>query len=205
MKNNLQGLLRMNLQLLAEDTGAANGEETKSEGKTYTDEELQKLIQSESDKRVTQAMESSRTKWEKEYQEKLEKEKSEAEKLAKMSADERAKAKFEKEKQKLEEERAKFQKDQLELETIKELSKIGLDSEFSSFLMGESAETTNENIKLFKEKFDECVEKTVQERLKGKTPRSGDNSKKSLTVDGLKEMSMSEINANWDSIKDMKL
>ncbi|SFE38330.1 DUF4355 domain-containing protein [Peptostreptococcus sp. D1] len=209
MKNNLQGLLRMNLQLLAEDTGAGNGgenppEENKPESKTYTDEELQKLIQSESDKRVTQAMESSRAKWEKEYQEKLEKEKSEAEKLAKMTADERAKAQFEKEKEKFESERAKFQRDQLELETVKELGKQGLDVEFSSFLMGENAESTNENIKLFKEKFDSAVEKAVTERLKGKTPKTTDKNT-TISVDKLKGMSIDEINANWDSIKGMKL
>lgn len=208
MNNNLQGLLRMNLQLLAEDTGAGNGEENNppdaKEGKTYTDEELQKLIQSESDKRVTQAMKTAELKWQKEYEKKLEDEKSEAEKLAKMTADERAKAKFEKEKQEFEEERIKFQRDQLELETVKELGKQGLDVEFSSFLMGENAESTNENIKLFKEKFDGAVEKAVTERLKGKTPKTTDKNT-TISVDKLKGMSIDEINANWDSIKGMKL
>lgn len=208
MKNNLQGLLRMNLQLLAEDTGAGEGGENnppeEKEGKTYTDEELQKLIQSESDKRVTQAMKTAEQKWQREYEKKLEDEKSEAEKLAKMSADERAKAQFEKEKEKFESERAKFQRDQLELETVKELGKQGLDVEFSSFLMGENAESTNENIKLFKEKFDGAVEKAVQERLKGKTPKTTDKDT-TISVDKLKGMSIDEINANWDSIKGMKL
>lgn len=142
MRNDLKGLLKMNLQLLAEDTGAGEGggnnppEENKPESKTYTDEELQKLIQSESDKRVTQAMKTAEQKWQKEYEEKLANEKSEAEKLAKMTADERAQAKFEKEKQEFEEERAKFQRDQLELETVKELGKQGLDIEFSFFFNG---------------------------------------------------------------------
>src|SRR3712207_7284208 len=90
-------------------------------------------------------MKTAEQKWQKEYEEKLANEKSEAEKLAKMTADERAQAKFEKEKQEFEEERAKFQRDQLELETVKELGKQGLDVEFSSFLMGENAESTNEN------------------------------------------------------------
>ena len=210
MKNNLQGLLRMNLQLLAEDTGAGEGggnnppEENKPESKTYTDEELQKLIQSESDKRVTQAMKTAEQKWQKEYEEKLANEKSEAEKLAKMTADERAQAKFEKEKQEFEEERAKFQRDQLELETVKELGKQGLDIEFSFFLMGENAESTNENIKLFKEKFDIAVENAATERLKGKTPKTTDNNT-TISVDSLKGMPIDEINANWDSIKGMKL
>lgn len=209
MKNNYKGL-KMNLQLLAEDTGAGNGgennppEENKPEGKTYTEEELQKLIQSESDKRVTQAMKTAEQKWQREYEKKLEDEKSEAEKLAKMSADERAKAEFEKEKTKFEQVKAQFNRDRLELETVKELGKQGLDVEFSSFLMGENAESTNENIKLFKEKFDIAVENAVNERLKGKTPKTTDKNT-TISTDSLKGMSVAEINANWDAIKDMKL
>ena len=209
MKNNLQGLLRMKLQLLVEDTGAGAGTEPTppedgKEGKTYTDEELQKLIQSESDKRVTQAMKTAEQKWQKEYDKKLEDEKSEAEKLAKMSAEERAKAEFEKEKKKFDDERAKFNRDRLELETAKELGKQGLDVEFSSFFMGENAESTNENIKLFNEKFDSAVENAATERLKGKTPKTTDNNT-TISVDSLKGMPIDEINANWDSIKGMKL
>ncbi len=209
MKNNYKGL-KMNLQLLAEDTGAGNGgennppEENKPEGKTYTEEELQKLIQSESDKRVTQAMKTAEERWQREYEKKLEDEKSEAEKLAKMSADERAKAEFEKEKTKFEQDRAQFNRDRLELETVKELGKQGLDVEFSSFLMGENAESTNENIKLFKEKFDIAVENAVNERLKGKTPKTTDKNT-TISSDSLRGMSVAEINANWDAIKDMKL
>ena len=209
MRNDLKGLLKMNLQLLAEDTGAGAGTEPTppedgKEGKTYTAEELQKLIQSESDKRVTQAMKTAEQKWQKEYDKKLEDEKSEAEKLAKMSAEERAKAEFEKEKKKFDDERAKFNRDRLELETAKELGKQGLDVEFSSFLMGENAESTNENIKLFNEKFDSAVENAATERLKGKTPKTTDNNT-TISVDSLKGMPIDEINANWDSIKGMKL
>lgn len=149
-------------------------------------------------------MKTAEQKWQKEYDKKLEDEKSEAEKLAKMSAEERAKAEFEKEKKKFDDERAKFNRDRLELETAKELGKQGLDVEFSSFLMGENAESTNENIKLFNEKFDSAVENAATERLKGKTPKTTDNNT-TISVDSLKGMPIDEINANWDSIKGMKL
>ena len=149
-------------------------------------------------------MKTAEQKWQREYEKKLEDEKSEAEKLAKMSADERAKAEFEKEKTKFEQDRAQFNRDRLELETVKELGKQGLDVEFSSFLMGENAESTNENIKLFKEKFDIAVENAVNERLKGKTPKTTDKNT-TISSDSLRGMSVAEINANWDAIKDMKL
>lgn len=211
MDNNLQGLLKMNLQLLADDSGEVQDTEIEEqdtqeseESKTYSEEELNARLQSETDKRVTEALKKAQSKWEKEYSEKLKLEKSEAEKLAKMSAEERAKAEFEKEKEKFEKDRIQFQRDQLELETVKELSKNGLDTEFSSFLMGENAETTNNNIKIFKDKFDLAVERSVTERLKGKTPKAtGKNA--SISAENLKNMTVDEINANWDSIKDMKL
>lgn len=205
MINNLEGLMRMNLQLLADGNEEENVsvEEKNVDGKTYTEEELKAKLQSETDKRVTEALKTAQSKWQKEYEEKLQKEKSEAEKLAKMTADERAKAEFEKEREKFEKDREKFYRDQLELETVKELSKQGLDTEFSSFLMGKDAESTNNNIKLFKEKFDSAIENAVNERLKGKTPKTTDK-QNTLTFEALKGMSIDEINANWDSIKNMK-
>lgn len=206
MNNNLEGLLKMNLQLLASGGEAEqvenNNAEKEVENKTFTEEELNKRIQSESDKRVTEALRTAKEKWEKEYNEKLEKEKTEAEKLAKMTADERARAQFEKEKASFEEARQKFLRDQLELETVKELSKQGLNTEFSSFLMGENAEKTNENIKVFKEKFDEAVENAVNERLKGSTPKTSPG--KSLTIQDIEKMTPEEINRHWDVISQIK-
>lgn len=203
MNNNFKGLIRMNLQLLAEDTGA-DGEGKEADVKTYTEDEVNSKIQSETDRRVTEALKTARSKWEKEYEEKLAKEKSEAEKLAKMTADERAKAEFEEERKKFEEDRAKFQRDQLELETVKELTKLGINTEFSSFLMGKDAEETNSNIKLFKEKFDNVVESMVLERLKGKTPSTTSQPNNSFKFEDLKGMSISDINKNWDNIKSSK-
>lgn len=208
MNNNLQGLYRMKLQLLAEESeelvnNNAENKNNNAEGKTYTEEELKTRLQSETDRRVTEALKTAQSKWQKEYEAKLEKEKSEAEKLAKMTADERAKAEFEKEREKFEKDRQKFYRDQLELETVKELSKQGLDTEFSSFLMGKDAEATNENIKLFKEKFDSAIENAVNERLKGKTPKTTDKPS-NLTIEAVKNMTAEEINANWESIKNMK-
>ena len=72
------------------DSAGAGGEEDKpKETKTYTKDEVDKLLQSETDKRVTEALKTSRAKWESEYQEKLEKEKEEVERLSKLSAKEK--------------------------------------------------------------------------------------------------------------------
>lgn len=155
--------------------------------KTFTQEELEKIISKRLDRERKKADE----------------EKAEAERLAKMSAEERAKAEFEKEKQKFEEERKSFQKQQLELQVIKELTNKNLPTDFSKYLIGEDAETCMENIKTFETEFSNAVEKQVQERLKGGyTPPKTET--KTYSMEDLKSMSVEEINKNWEQIKNIK-
>lgn len=146
------------------------------EAVTYTQEEFDKKLQSESDKRVTEALKTARENWQKEYDEKLEAEKSEAEKMAKLSARERAEEEFKKEKESFAKEKEVFQRERLELEARKELGKQGLNEDFASFLMQEDAETTLENIKKFKATFDEAVSLGVKEQLKGEAPKRHETS-----------------------------
>lgn len=167
--NNVQGRgFKLNLQHFADgNEGGESGE------KTYTQAELDKMLQSETDKRVTEALKTAQEKWSKEYAEKLENEKKEAERLAKLSAEEREKAKFDKERKAFEDERAKFERDRLEMQVAKELANEGLDTEFASILMGADADSSMDNIKTFKASFDKAVEAAVKARLAGKAPESG--------------------------------
>ena len=54
-----------------------------------TQEEFDKKLQSETDKRVQEALNTAEKKWEEKYNKKLEEVKTEAERLAKLSADEK--------------------------------------------------------------------------------------------------------------------
>lgn len=171
-KGNVQGRgFKLNLQHFADgNEGGESGE------KTYTQAELDKMLQSETDKRVTEALKTAQEKWSKEYAEKLENEKKEAERLAKLSAAEREKDKFDKERKAFEAERAQFERDRLEMQVAKELTNEGLDAEFASILMGADADSSMENIKTFKASFDKAVEAAVKARLAGRTPDSGSGS-----------------------------
>lgn len=142
------------------------------EVKTYTEEEVQAMLQKETDRKTTKALETAKSKWEAEYQAKLETEKSEAEKLAKMSEAERFNAELLKQKDAFESERAQFNREKLELQTVKELAAEGLPTEFSSYVLADSAETIKENIKTFKTKWQAGIEKAVDERLQGRTPKT---------------------------------
>lgn len=158
---------------------------------TMTKEELQRLLQQEGDKRVSQALQTAKAKWEAEFKAKLEQEKSEAEKLAKMSEQERFMAELEKQKKQFEEERKQFYREKLELQTVKELSSLGLPTEFSSFVLGEDAETTKKNIEIFQAKWQEAIEKAVNEKLKGAVPKASGGAP-TITPEQFKKMSVIE-------------
>lgn len=168
--------LELNLQLFADDgegTSEAqaneNGEEKGSEGaevKTFTEEEVQARIQSESDKRVTEALKTARAKWEKEEAEA----KKEAERLQSLSQKEREEELKAKQLKELEETKAELERVYLERDTIDRLTEENVPIVFKDFLMGVDAQSTNENIKAFKEVYEAEVQRGVEERLKGKTP-----------------------------------
>ena len=139
-----------------------------TEPKTYTEEEMQALLQKESDKRVNSAL----SKKEKEYNDKL---KSETERIAKeasMSEEEKFKAQLQTEREAFESERAEFLRTKLEAVTMKELNAQGLPADFVGFLLGADEEATKANIGEFKSLWDTKLQEMVDERLAGKTPKT---------------------------------
>ena len=169
--------LRLDLQLFADDGEGISetpanekGEEEKgnegAEVKTFTEEEVQARIQSESDKRVTEALKTARAKWEKEEAGA----KKEAERLQSLSQKEREEELKAKQLKELEETKAELERVYLERDTIDRLAEENVPVQFKDFLMGVDAQSTNENIKAFKEVYEAEVQKGVEERLKGKTP-----------------------------------
>ena len=133
--------------------------------KTYTEAEFI----SEVDRRVSQAQ----AKWAAELDKKLNTARSEGEKLAKMSADEREKAKFETDKKEFESERAKYEAERLEFEAVKQLSENKLPVSFAKMCTGKSAEETKANIETFKTAWGEALQSAVNDRMRGTTPKAG--------------------------------
>lgn len=142
------------------------------ETKTFTQEEVDKMLQAETDRKTSKALETAKAKWQEEYDAKLEQTKSEAEKLAKMSESERFKAEFDKQKEQFDSERKQFMQEKLELQTVKELSAEGLPTEFSNFVMSDSADQIKANISSLKATFELAIEKAVNEKLQGTTPKT---------------------------------
>ena len=171
-------------------------QEEEKETKTYTEEELQALLQKEADKRVSEALKTNKEKLEAEFQQRLEDEKNKVAETVNMTAEEKAKAEFEAEKQAWEKEKAEFEKQKLELATTKKLAEQGLPSEFALLVLGNDEEETDNNIENFKEHWKNSLEKAVNERLSGTAPKTGNSRPKAnMTKEEFGKLSYKERTA----------
>ena len=151
--------------------------------KTFTQEELDKIL----NKKFAQ------------WQKKTEEAKAEAERKAKLT-----------EAEKLAEERKEFEaiRKQFEYEkrvnsTSKVLASNNLPVEFSDFLIAETDEATTQRVDLFKNAFNEALEKAVNERLKGKTPKISMSSSTAITKEKFRSMSYKEKMDLYNKDKDL--
>ena len=140
---------------------ASGQEEEKTTEKTFTQSQLDEIIQKEKAKAKRSA--------EKEYQAKMD----EAEKLRKMN--EVQKAEYEQEKQRayIAELEAKINRSGLEREASKMLSEggIAVDDKILGLVVKDTAEKTQEAVEGFVALVNELADKKVSEKLKGKTPK----------------------------------
>ncbi|HFU4009528.1 TPA: DUF4355 domain-containing protein [Streptococcus suis] len=129
--------------------------------KTFTQEELDAIIQKEKGKAKRAA--------EREYQAKMD----EAEKLRKMNAEQKAEYEAKKQADYIAELEAKINRSGLEKEASKMLSESGLvvDDKILGFVVKDTAEATQEAVDSFSALVNDLADKKVGEMLKGKTPK----------------------------------
>jgi len=135
-------------------------ETSKEEVKTFTRDEVNKIVNAETNKALEK------------YKEQVEAEKTEAEKLAKMKSDEKLQYQLEKEKSEKDNALAELNAYKLKEEAIKVASEKGLDVSLLNLInfkttTAEELSTTIDNITSV---FNKAVEKVVNERLKEDTP-----------------------------------
>lgn len=159
-------------------------EDVKDSTKTYTQEEVDKMVQQEADRRATKAVQTNterlREQWEKEYQQKLEEEKE----LAKLSEKERLARGLEDKEKEIKKRERELSKKQLYFEAKQDLLDKGLPADFADFLVGEDAEGTLTNINKFRETFQTEVEKAVDAKLRSTVPRKGETIEKNPFAKG---------------------
>ena len=155
------------------------------EEKTFTQAELDKIL----NKKFAQ------------WQKKTEEAKAEAERKAKLTEAE----KLAEERKEFESMKRQFEYEQRVNSTSKVLASNNLPIEFADFLIAETDEATTQRVDLFKNAFNEALEKALTERLRGNTPKTSTVKNRTFTANDIKNMSAEEINKNWEQIKNIKL
>jgi hypothetical protein len=164
-----------------EDTSTPGTEE---EVKTYTADEVMKLLQSESDKRVSAALKKQQQKYEKQLS------------LSKLDGDERAKAEKDNRIAELEQQLAEFQIERNRSELKSVLSSRGLSAEFADIIsINDDIEASQANIDKLDKLFKAAVKAEVEKRIAGNAPKGNGGTPAEITKESAKKMSMAELQA----------
>ena len=159
-------------------------ENTEQQEKTYTQDEVLKLLQVESDKRVSQALKTQQKKYEKQLS------------LSKLDGDERAKAEKDNRIAELEEQLAQFQIERNKSELKSVLSSRGLSAEFADIItINDDIEASQANIDKLDKLFKAAVKAEVEKRLAGNAPKGNVGATNEITKEVARKMSMAELNA----------
>ena len=153
------------------------------EEKTFTQAELDKIL----NKKFAQ------------WQKKTEEAKIEAERKAKLTEAE----KLAEERKEFESMKRQFEYEQRVNSTSKVLASNNLPIEFSDFLVADTEEATTQRVDLFKNAFNEAVEKLVTERLRGNTPKVGISSNKEISKKEFRNMSYKQKMDLYNKDKDL--
>lgn len=149
-----------------ENEQASTQEETETTEKTFTQAELDDIIQKEKAKAKRSA--------EREYKAKMD----EAEKLRKMNAEQKAEYEAQKQADRIAELEAQLNRNGLEKEASKMLSEAGIvaSDDILNFVVKDDAEGTQEAVGALSSLVNELADKKVGEMLKGKTPKKVEQS-----------------------------
>lgn len=152
--------------------------------KTYTEEEVQALLQKEGDRRVS----SAQKKWEKDLENKM----AEAEKLRNMDESQRKEYEYTQKLQELEQREKDFAIAQNKVEAMKVMSNRNLPVEFIDYIVAEDAETMMTNINTFEKMFNSAVADAVAKRIASPAPKTGSAKQTGLTREEFKKLSVAQ-------------
>lgn len=170
------------------ENGAENNQQQENTPKTYTEEEVLALIQSEADKRVNQALKTQQKKYEKQLS------------LSKLDGDEREKAEKDNKIAELEEKLAQFQveKNRSELKSV--LSSRGLSAEFADIIsISDDIEAAQANINTLDKLFKAAVKAEVEKRLAGNPPKGNSGTDPTITKESAKKLTLAEMQKLMDT------
>jgi len=166
------------------EEGAGTESATNEEVKTYTQEEVLALLQSETDKRVTAALKTQQKKFDKQLS------------LSKLDGSEREKAEKDNRIAELEEQLAQFTIERNKSEFKSVLSARGLSAEFADIIaITDDVEASQANIDKLDKLFKAAVKAEVEKRLAGNTPKGNGAAGAEMTKEAAMKLSMAELAA----------
>lgn len=158
------------------------GEETVE--KTYTESEVQAMLQREADRRVSSAL----NKQKKEFEKKV----AESEKLKAMDENQRKEYEYSQKLQELEAREREFAIAQNKLEATKVLANRELPIEFVDYIVAEDAETMMENISTFERAFKSAVADAVAKKIASPAPKNGTAKQTGMSKEEFKKLSVAQ-------------
>lgn len=175
------------------NTGVNENEnnENQQETKTYSAEEVAKLIQAEADRRTNQAL----AKQKKEYEKKLS--------LSSLDEQQRKEAEAQMKIEELQSQLAAFQieKNRSELKSV--LGSRGLSAEFADILsISDDLEESQANIDKLDKLFKAAVKAEVEKRLVGNSPKGSGGQSQPMTKEDFLKLPMHEMQRLMDSNKE---
>lgn len=165
-------------------TDTSTVETGEATAKTYTEEEVQALLQKEADRRVSSALKKQKQ----EFENKM----AEAERLKSMDEAQRKDYEYNQKLQELEQRERDFTVAQNKLEATKVMANRGLPVEFVDYIVAEDAETMLENINVFERAFKSAVSDAVSKKISAPSPKNGTPQQTGMTREEFKKLNISQ-------------
>lgn len=136
-------------------------------------EDLQKLIESESDKKLDKALRKREEKWQSELDAKVQQALKEDKRISQLSETERVEEQLTQREKDLMERENKIKLMEIKSDAVTELNERQIDTRFSEWLLADNADDTFANIKRFNEVLDAVINSAVKESTRQEAPRLG--------------------------------
>lgn len=155
-----------------------------NENKTYSQEDFDKALQAEVDRRVTQAMKTAERKADARVKE--------AEKLAKMNEQQRYEYELDAREKAIQEKEKQLALAENKAMAASILADKGISAKLVDFVVAEDAETMNSNISLLEAEFKASVKAEVERRLATSTPKKNLPLDQTITKEMFSKMKLTE-------------
>lgn len=158
--------------------------EGQEEVKTYSEEEVARMLQAEADRRVSQALAKQQAKFKQQMDE--------AEKLRTMNEEQKAQYQLEQRIKEIEAKEKEFALKENRYEAQKIMAEKNIPLAFADFIVAEDAETMMANISLFEKEFRAAVRAEVDKRIASPAPKANIGVDTAITKEQFMKMTIAQ-------------